>query len=152
MAVEHWGFFCVPHLLWHGASPRTSDTSTYCWAFSSVAVTTCFYDLGLSRLWFEHRTFRLRWRHEEENKYCMFTIRPCPSTRPGGHEIYNLDKLFFGHHYYTLSLSDQGLREENKIRNNSCSLYDLFGHALAQEFLPWESWNLQYWWTFLWTL
>ena len=37
-----------------------SDTHTYCQAFSSGAVTTCFYDLGLSRLGFEHPTFRLR--------------------------------------------------------------------------------------------
>ena len=33
---------------------------TYCRAFSGVAVTTCFYDLGLLRLGFEHPTFRLR--------------------------------------------------------------------------------------------
>ena len=36
------------------------DTRTYCWAFSSGAVATWFYDLGLSRLGFEHRTCRLR--------------------------------------------------------------------------------------------
>ena len=35
-------------------------TKTYCRAFSSGAVTTCFYDLGMSRLGFEHLTFRLR--------------------------------------------------------------------------------------------
>ena len=38
----------------------TRDTSTYCRSFSSGAVTTCFYHLGLSRLRFEHPTFRLR--------------------------------------------------------------------------------------------
>ena len=50
MTIEQWGFFSVPHVLWHGASPRTRDTYTYCRAFGSWAVTTCFYDLGLSRL------------------------------------------------------------------------------------------------------
>ena len=60
MANEQWGFFSMPHLLWHGTSPRTSDTHTYCWAFSSGAVTTCFYDLGLSWLGFEHPIYRLR--------------------------------------------------------------------------------------------
>ena len=39
--------------LWH----------TYCRAFSSGAVTTCFYDLGLSRLGFEHTTFSSRGQH-----------------------------------------------------------------------------------------
>ena len=35
------------------------DTQTYCLAFGSRAVTTCFNDLGLSRLVFEHPTFCL---------------------------------------------------------------------------------------------
>ena len=39
-------------LLW--SSPRTRETHTYCRAFSSGAVTNCFYDLGLWRLGFEH--------------------------------------------------------------------------------------------------
>ena len=34
---------------------------------------------------------------------------PCPR----GHEIYNLSRLFIGHHYNILSFSDLGL--ENKI-------------------------------------
>ena len=34
--------------------------NTYCRSFSSVAVSTCFHDLGLTRLGFEHPTFRLR--------------------------------------------------------------------------------------------
>ena len=42
------------------SSPRTRDTHTYCRTLSSGAVTTCFYDSGLSRLGFEHPTFRLR--------------------------------------------------------------------------------------------
>ena len=71
MAIEQWEYFIVPHLLWHGGgggrghpfiwlSLRTRDTYTYCWAFSSGADPSCFYDLGLSRLRFEHPTFRLR--------------------------------------------------------------------------------------------
>ena len=35
-----------------------------------------------------------------------------------------------------------GSREDFK-RNNAFSLYDLYGHALAQEPLPKELWNLQ---------
>ena len=34
--------------------------NTFCWAFSSGAVITSFYDLGLSGLGFEHPTVRLR--------------------------------------------------------------------------------------------
>ena len=61
IAIEQWGFFSVPHLLWHGASsPRTRDTHTNWSAFCTGAVSTCFYDLGLSRLGFEHPTFSLR--------------------------------------------------------------------------------------------
>ena len=63
MAIKQWCFFNMPHLLWHGASVYNGhlrDTHTYCRAFSSGAVTTCFYDLYLSRLGFEHPTFRLR--------------------------------------------------------------------------------------------
>ena len=37
------------------SSPRTPDTHTYCRSFSSGAVTTCFYDLDLSRLGFRMR-------------------------------------------------------------------------------------------------
>ena len=47
------------------SSPRTHGTHTYCWAFDSGAVTTCFNDLGLSRLGFEHPTFRLRGEHSK---------------------------------------------------------------------------------------
>ena len=36
------------------------DTNNYFQAFSSGTVTTCFYDLGLSRLGFEHPTYRMR--------------------------------------------------------------------------------------------
>ena len=42
------------------SSLRTLDTHTCCQAFGSGVVTTCFYDLCLSRLGFEHPTFRIR--------------------------------------------------------------------------------------------
>ena len=50
MAIEQRGFLSVPHLLWHGARgirlswsfPRTRVTNTYCPAFCSGAVSTCF--------------------------------------------------------------------------------------------------------------
>ena len=95
----------------------------------------------------------------------------------GDNSIYNFGKLFLGHHYYTLNLSDLCLSEEKKIlkeinafsllykfvgslttslyphfvcsvhgsreedfhRNNSFSLYNLYGHTLAQEPLPQRS-------------
>ena len=65
MAIEQWGFFSVPHLLWHGAFVynghlRGPVTHTFCRVFGSGAVTTSFYDLGLSRLGFEHPTFHLQ--------------------------------------------------------------------------------------------
>ena len=50
MAIEQWGFFNVSHLLRHGPTVYTlSHTHTSCRAFASGAVTSCFYDLGLSR-------------------------------------------------------------------------------------------------------
>ena len=63
MAIEQWGFFSVSHLLWHGSfvyndhlrGPRQSHLLP-----SSGAVTTCFYDLGLSRLGFVIQTSRSR--------------------------------------------------------------------------------------------
>ena len=62
MAIEQWGFFSVPHLLWHGASVynchlRGSVTHTPI-TERLAAVSTCFYDLGLSLLGFEHPTIR----------------------------------------------------------------------------------------------
>ena len=61
MAIEQWGFFSVPDRLWHGASIlMVISEDPYCWAFSSRAITTCFYDLALSWLGFERPTFRLQ--------------------------------------------------------------------------------------------
>ena len=55
-------------------SPRTRDTHTYCRTFSSGAVTTCFYDWGLSRLGFEHPTFFLRCEHFYPLHHCSGPI------------------------------------------------------------------------------
>ena len=48
----------MPHLLWHGASlyknHEDRDTHTYCRAFGSGAVTTCFCVQGLSWQGIEH--------------------------------------------------------------------------------------------------
>ena len=59
IAVEQWGFFNVPHLLWNRASVynghfRGPLTHTLRRAFSSGAVTSCFYNLSLS--WLDSNT------------------------------------------------------------------------------------------------
>ena len=43
------------------------DTYTYCRAFGRGAVSTCIYDLGLSRLEFEHPTFRMQAQRGTKN-------------------------------------------------------------------------------------
>ena len=50
------------------SSPMTRDAQTYYPAFSSVAVTTCFYDLGLSRLGFEQPNCCMQ--GERSNRLC----------------------------------------------------------------------------------
>ena len=62
VAIEQCGFFSEAHLLWHPFRMVISEDPwhTYCRAFGSEALTTCFHDLGLSRLGFENPTFRLR--------------------------------------------------------------------------------------------
>ena len=64
MTIGQWGFLSVPHILWHGASVNNGHlrgpVTLKPTALSSGAVTTLFNDLSLSRLGFEHRTFRLR--------------------------------------------------------------------------------------------
>ena len=62
----HWAVRVLLHstpTVTHGicvyqSPPRTCDTRTYCQAFGSGAVTTCFYGLGLLGLGFKHPTFR----------------------------------------------------------------------------------------------
>ena len=54
-------------------------------AFGSAAVTTCFNDLGLSRLGFEHPTFRLRGKRSNLLRHrdlfsIQYSIQICPIT------------------------------------------------------------------------
>ena len=51
-------------------SLRTHDTDTDCWAFSSGAVTACFYHLDLSRLGFEHSNYRLLGERSNSLHHC----------------------------------------------------------------------------------
>ena len=70
IVIEQWGFFGVLHLLWqwtsvysgHLGGPVTLTCTRIAerFVFCSVAVTTCFNDLGLLQLGFEHPTFRLQ--------------------------------------------------------------------------------------------
>ena len=86
MATEQWGFFYVPHLLWHGASVYSSHLRRYMAEIfplrrimlsnqsirGTVTLTPIaerlavelslhvFCDLGLARLGFEYPTSRLR--------------------------------------------------------------------------------------------
>ena len=57
---------------------------TYGRALSSGAVTTCFYDLGLSRLGFEHRTFRLRGERSSSLRHCCTTSKHYHIAGVGG--------------------------------------------------------------------
>ena len=57
VAIEQWGFFNVPHPLWHGISIyyfHLWGTMTLTTIAERGAVSTCFYNLGLSQLGFEH--------------------------------------------------------------------------------------------------
>ena len=47
----------------------------------------------------------------------------------GSNSIYNFGRLFFGHNYFTLNLSDLCLSEEKKILKE---IMHTFGHALVQ--------------------
>ena len=52
--------YCDKGIRLNWSSPRTRDTHSYCRAFTSGAVITCFYYLGPSLLGFEHRAFLLQ--------------------------------------------------------------------------------------------
>ena len=65
MAMEQWGFFSVPHLLWYGASVynghlRGPVTLKPVGERLEVESHYLFYDLGLLWLGFENPTFSLR--------------------------------------------------------------------------------------------
>ena len=76
--IKLWGFFTVPHLLWHRASvtmvtgPVTLTPIAE--RFGSGAVTTCVHDLGLPRLGFEHPTFRLRGERFNSPSYQFWKV------------------------------------------------------------------------------
>ena len=55
---SHWAV----RVLNSATTTVTRGIRLYCRAFSSGTATTCFYHLGLSRLEFEHPTFRLRYQ------------------------------------------------------------------------------------------
>ena len=61
MAIEQWGFFSMQHLLCHEPFIMVISEDpwpyTYFRALSNGAVTTCFYDLGLSRTGCKHYIF-----------------------------------------------------------------------------------------------
>ena len=62
MTIEQWGFFSVLHLLWHWTSVFNGHfrgPETFKPIAEHLAV-ACSNDLGLSRLRFEHPTFRLQ--------------------------------------------------------------------------------------------
>ena len=69
MVIEQWRFLSVPT------------------CYDSVAVTTCFYNLGLSRLGFGHPTFRMqgersnRLRHRDGATKRVFSINSVKSVR-----------------------------------------------------------------------
>ena len=75
---------------------------------------------------------------------------PQPSTTTLSQGVMNFTvlvnpSLFIIITVYILSLSDLCSAVEKKInilRNNAFLLYDLYGHSLAQEPLPWGSWNV----------
>ena len=93
-AIEQWGFFSVPHLLHvtrpghpvyngHLQWPVTLTPNAERW-IGSGAVTTCFNDLGLSRLGFEHPTFRLRGELLRLVRDPQNTLVPYKATKSGG--------------------------------------------------------------------
>ena len=63
------------------------------------------------------------------NMATIFTTTPAPGVK----KCTVLGRSFFGHHHCIPSLSDPC---PDLKRNNSFSLHDLYGHALAQQALP----------------
>ena len=78
----------------------TRDTHTYCRAFDSGAVTTCFNALGLSRLWFEDPTFRLQGKRSNR----LHQRRGTEVLVLGHGHISHIEKMhyFFSKKSYTL--------------------------------------------------
>ena len=83
---------CI-RLLW--SSPRTRDTHTYSQVFGSGAVTTCFYDFGLSRQGFKHPTFRLGGeRSNQLRQHRSFQLRIVYSIRKYLHKFVKIIGYF----------------------------------------------------------
>ena len=78
MAIEKWGFFSVPHLLWHWASVYNCHLRrivTLTPTAERLAMMLTVPVLGLSRLGFEHPTFHSNpLRHRRGNYNCKLTL------------------------------------------------------------------------------
>ena len=101
MGIEHWVFSRMPptvkrdiRLKW--SYPSTRDTHTYCPGFGSWTVTTCLSDLRLSRLGFEHPTFRMRGELSNRLRYRRgFNIVKSLLNWGGQRELYWFSGLYF---------------------------------------------------------
>ena len=73
LVIEQWGFLSVLHRVWHNQTvfighlwaPVTLIPVTK----RSLAVTTCFNDLGLSRMGFEHPTSACEAKHSKQLRH-----------------------------------------------------------------------------------
>ena len=74
MAIEQWGFFSMPHILWPVNNGHLRGHSHIFQSVLHEAAFTWFNDLGLSRVGFEHPSLRLpgehsnRLRHRRANR------------------------------------------------------------------------------------
>ena len=64
---------------------------------------------------------------------------PSKEPLPRGLDIYKFGRPFLGHQSCIPTLSILCLGEEKIFKEIECSLYKLYGHAPAQEPLPWGS-------------
>ena len=74
IVIEQWRFISVPQL-WHETSFYDGDLRGPWRAFGSGGFNTCFYDLCLSRLGFEHPTFMYLYNQAQQEKR-RFVIGP----------------------------------------------------------------------------
>ena len=73
---------------------------------------------------------------------------PRLNTRPlprWSYSIYNFGRPLLGHHFYIVWCITRSREKNLKEIISNFSLYDSYSHTLAQELLPWVSWNLQFW-------
>ena len=123
MTIEQWWLFSVPHPMWHGASVyncylRGCDTHTYCRAFS---------DLCLSRLGFEHPTFRLRGQRFNplRHRRGLYICNRRPDSKklmPAFETIHYFSLTIFQNHcrpsINTIWIVDRGNKETMTINNS----------------------------------